>query len=54
MAKFKTPEGGLSDLAAAERHLQEAVDINGDMAEAQIARQNIANIQKGLADEAAR
>jgi tetratricopeptide (TPR) repeat protein len=54
MAKFKTPEGGLSDLAAAQRHLQEAVDINGDMAEAKIARQNIANIQKGLADEAAR
>jgi tetratricopeptide (TPR) repeat protein len=54
MAKFKTPEGGLSDLAAAQRHLQAAVDINGDMAEAQLARQNIANIREGLAAEAAR
>jgi tetratricopeptide (TPR) repeat protein/uncharacterized caspase-like protein len=49
MGRFKTPEGGVSDLAAAQRHLQETVDINGDMAEAKFARQNIVNIQQALA-----
>ena len=49
MGRYNTPEGGYSDLAAAQRHLQEAIDINGDMAEAKLARQNIVNIQQVLA-----
>jgi hypothetical protein len=52
MHRVNAPEGGASDLAAAQRHLQEAVNINGDMAEADIARQNIANIASALADAA--
>ncbi|MBZ5585777.1 MAG: tetratricopeptide repeat protein [Acidobacteriia bacterium] len=40
--------GSLADLTAAQKHLQAMLDINPDMAEAQFARQNLANLQKAL------
>jgi tetratricopeptide (TPR) repeat protein len=40
--------GNAGDLAAAQKHLQEMLDLNSDMAEAKYARENIANIRKAL------
>jgi tetratricopeptide (TPR) repeat protein len=40
--------GSIAELQPALQHLQKTIEINPDFSEAQLARQNIANIQKAL------
>jgi tetratricopeptide (TPR) repeat protein len=49
MGRYNLPQGGKPDLAAAERHLQQMLDLNGELAEAKYARQDIIEIRKVLA-----
>jgi tetratricopeptide (TPR) repeat protein len=47
-AREAAQNGSLETLAAARKHFQEMLDLNGDLEEAKYARQNIANIDNLL------